>query len=397
MEYQVLDQAGSQEEVLNNQGKALPPMEVYAVRCPVLVQTKRGTILSFSNLKFGSQKDEAPSVTGLRRSFDGGKNWGPLQVFPMDMCGQPVYDELRDTVVLLCRTRHWKPGCQQERLLTEMDQVEGRVDERFWVCKSTDDGTTWSEPREVFIHGLQEHWTIKCCPTPGSGIQLKRQKEPRKNGRLVYPCGWACMREGYNEFRDYLLYSDDGGDTWQVGGILDCVGANEGTLTERQDGVIVLNCRNQGGTPGNLRIQGFSYDGGESFRMEETGMVDTLYDPICHGSLANCTVDGHEYLFISLPAGPLGEPYNAWAQRVQIREGVRECLTIYVSADGGRTYHKAKQMDEPGCFASYSHLLAMQDGRLLVAWESGPKIWQCKWNVYHMEDPRQLVRAAGLI
>jgi sialidase-1 len=51
----------------------------YGFRIPALVVTKSGTLLAFCERRIGLH-DHAENDIVLRRSFDHGKNWNPLQI-----------------------------------------------------------------------------------------------------------------------------------------------------------------------------------------------------------------------------------------------------------------------------------------------------------------------------
>lgn len=51
----------------------------YGYRIPALVTTTRGTTLAFAERRVGFH-DHAQNDIVLKRSFDNGKSWGPLQV-----------------------------------------------------------------------------------------------------------------------------------------------------------------------------------------------------------------------------------------------------------------------------------------------------------------------------
>lgn len=210
---------------------------------------------------------------------------------------------------------------------------------------------------------------VKNCPTPGVGIQLKNQKDPAKNGRLLLPANHIGSNEnGRNDFGAHVLISDNFGDTWRIGAVQDYVGGNESMLTELSDGTIILNARSQASIPANHYLQSVSIDGGESF-VSNTA-VDDLYDPCCHAGFTGAVIDGKDYIFLLAPTGDLGNPWPIL--NVMGRWGKREAITLYMSADKGRTYKVLRQLSPKGEFAAYSALYTTSTGTMLCAWESGP-------------------------
>ncbi|MDE3180632.1 MAG: exo-alpha-sialidase, partial [Acidobacteriota bacterium] len=49
-------------------------------RIPALLASSKGALLAFCEGRRGSASDSAPTDILLRRSLDGGKTWGPVQV-----------------------------------------------------------------------------------------------------------------------------------------------------------------------------------------------------------------------------------------------------------------------------------------------------------------------------
>src|SRR5262249_28741596 len=95
----------------------------------------------------------------------------------------------------------------------------------------------WSEPVEITRAVKKAGWTWYATG-PGVGIQLK-------SGRLLVPCDHVVA--GTREKRSHVIYSDDRGRTWKLGGSVgpDC---NEAQAVELADGRVLLNTRSYGGT-----------------------------------------------------------------------------------------------------------------------------------------------------
>ena len=192
MTFETLTPKGMKITIPDMHGKPSAELVPFAVRCPNFIELNDGTLLYFFCMKFGSQKDEEIGGSVMMRSHDGGKTWGEMQFLCYDGApcegGIPIYDKLHDTLILIARTRHWKPGYEEDRLLAEDDQILGHTYERFWMNKSTDGGRTWGDYREITVKNTPANWTIQHCPSPGIGIQLEKQKDDRLNGRLIVPC-----------------------------------------------------------------------------------------------------------------------------------------------------------------------------------------------------------------
>ncbi len=393
MDYKILTADGTEVTAVDMRGNVRGPMTAFAVRGPNFIELNNGEVLYFFGMKFGSQADEAIGCGAMMRSKDGGKTFGETMILAYDGApvgsGEPLYDPITNTVFLLARTRHWKDGFEEDRLLNENDQIIGHTYERFWLTKSTDNGHTWSDYREIFIEGTPDDFTVQHCTTPGVGLTLLHQKDEKKNGRLVMPCNHAQLVNGQNEFRAHLIYSDDNGETWKMGAVETTLGANESAAVEMNDGTIVYNCRNQGGNPANLRIQGYSTDGGETL-LPGSGVVKDLFDPICHAGFAKAELDGKEYILLTAPTGELGEEHLVFG--TPQRWGRRMALALYVSEDAGKTYRLARHLSESGKFAAYSAICPLSNGNVLIAWETGPKMGLYRDIVYGIYSAEDLVK-----
>lgn len=395
MTYTEITPVNTTISAIDMRGNAVAPFVPFSVRGPQFIELKDKTILYFFDAKYNSQADEEPSCKVMLRSHDGGETWGEARVLTykgidFSINGLPIYDEIHDTLVYLGRSRHWKPEFEKDRLVTEHDQTLGHVDERFWAAKSTDGGLSWTDYKEVFVEAPAS-WSVQHCPSPLSGIQLKKQKDPSKNGRLIAPANQIIRKEdGKNGFGCHLLVSDDFGDTWHMGAEQNYEGGNECTAVELQDGTLILNSRTHGAIPANIRLQSFSYDGGDTFA--ENGPVETLFDPCCSAGFTNAVVDGQEYIFFTVPSGELDEPWEFLGPTM--RWGKREALMLHMSADGGRTYKPIKQLSPKGEFAGYSALIATSGGKLLCAWEADPGKWEDQYRVikYAVLDLEELVK-----
>src|SRR5690349_23165919 len=82
-------------------GASLPQIDVYrageggyqSYRIPALIDTKKGTLLAFCEGRKNSAADSGDIDLLLRRSFDGGKTWGPVQTIAdigTDTIGNPT-------------------------------------------------------------------------------------------------------------------------------------------------------------------------------------------------------------------------------------------------------------------------------------------------------------------
>ena len=107
---------------------------------------------------------------------------------------------------------------------------------------------------------------------PGHGVQLKNQLGGTNNGRLIFP---ALKMDAFTQLSVVSVYSDDNGQTWQVGDQTPTykVEPSEADLVELSDGRLLLSARNDGATGADYfnRYQYISHNGGESWqKVDET-------------------------------------------------------------------------------------------------------------------------------
>jgi sialidase-1 len=150
--------------------------------------------------------------------------------------------------------------------------------------------------------------------------------------------------------RSHIIYSDDHGATWKLGGVLG-ENTNECQVIERQDGSLLLNMRSY--HQKNRRAIATSKDGGLSW--SEVTLDPALIEPVCQASLVRWSDrEGKGRVLFSNPASTR-----------------REKLTIRLSEDDGRTWPVARLLhDGP---AAYSALAVLPDGTLGCLYECGTK------------------------
>jgi sialidase-1 len=267
------------------QGSELPLTDVFingedgypAFRIPALVATKNGVLLAFAEGR-ATLHDHSENDIVLKRSLDGGRTWGPLQVVHEDgenCLSNPTIVIIRETGrALLMYQRYLKgfdehkaePGWEGERIC------------RTFIQHSDDDGATWSKPVEVTKQVKRPTVATSTATGPGIGIQLARGPHA---GRILMP-----FNQGpYGRWKVYAAISDDGGQSWRYGETAPegAAGyANEVQFVELNDGSVMLNARNQGGGL-KLRKIAISRDGGETW--STTWQDPTLIEPVCQGSI----------------------------------------------------------------------------------------------------------------
>ena len=216
---------------------------------------------------------------------------------------------------------------------------------------SDDDGATWSKPRNITASVYQPDWQwYGTGPCHG----IVKRSGPHKGRVLV-----AARHNAKNtRMFTHVIFSDDNGETWRIGGSVPRTRTSEATLVELSNGDLMVNCRNQNDDE-NHRVVSISKDGGATFT--ETWLETALVEPRgCQASL----------LFHSLnPATGKGNilfsnPANG---------AVRSDGTLKLSKDDGRTWTKNfRYARKPAPnFTGYSDITKMPDGSIGILYERG--------------------------
>lgn len=320
-------------------------------RIPAVVATAAGTLLAFCEGRVGSRDDFGNIDVVLKRSTDGGRTWGPLQVAAEngdDLAGNPAPVVLDTGRVLLVHVRNAASATEDAIRRGTVSAADGR---RVWVQHSDDDGVTWSEAKEITRTAKKAEWRWYAT-TPGHALQLSTGRVVVPANHSLPPAGEDTGTEGrYNG--GHCLLSDDRGATWRIGYVDDntdgYINANETTAAELPDGRVYFNTRNDSPAPGT-RADAHSADGGATlvkpFR-PQAGLVA----PVCEGSVLQ--LRDPDLLLYSGPADP----------------GFRALMTVRVSGDGGTTWRSAHTVD--GLPAAYSDLVRVDADTVGLLYETG--------------------------
>lgn len=301
-----------------------------AYRIPALVVSRKGTILAFCEGRKSSFSDKGNIDLIMKRSVDGGATWEPMRIIHDDgdaTAGNPC------PVVDQSTGRIWLPFCRNNK--------------QVFIMSSDDDGETWSKPVEITESVSKPEWTWYATG-PGHGVQLR-------SGRLLIPCDHKINNATKTEpqwYFSHVIYSDDHGKTWKLGGTLDPM-TNECEALQTEDGSVYLNMRSYHGK--NRRAVAWSKD--EGLTWSEVKLDDTLIEPKCQASLLRFTdrkTHGKNRVLFSNPAST-----------------ERKNMTIRLSYDECRTWPVSRVLN-PGK-SVYSELAIAPDMTILCLYENGEK------------------------
>ena len=299
----------------------------HTFRIPALVLARSGTLLAVCEGRKTSRADHGDVDLVLKRSADGGRTWGPLEL---------VYEEGGDKKITIgnpCPVVDQKTGIIWLPFTRDNDDV--------FITSSNDDGKTWTKP-QLITSRVKKNWTWYATG-PGNGIQL--QRGPHKD-RLVILCDHRVngIADRRKSSRSHVIFSDDLGKSWKLGGATD-LRMNECAVVELSDASLMLNMRSFRGS--SKRAVSVSRDGGLTWNSP----VDdkTLIEPVCQASFIRYTwgdSQGKSRLLFSNPATTRG----------------RQRMTVRLSYDEGKTWPKSKVLYEGS--AAYSCLSKLPDGKI---------------------------------
>ena len=328
--------------------RALTSVDVYTAgrdgyhtyRIPAVIRTAKGSLLAFCEGRKNHARDWGDIDLLVKRSADGGRTWSKaitVADFGPDTIGNPapVVDRRTGTIWLLL-TRNLG-DVQEKQILPGLSGATRTV----WVTHSKDDGRTWATPVDITASVKLPDWSWYATG-PVNGIQLR-------TGRLVIACdhnrGDATRRYSH------VIYSDDAGKTWKLGGSAgpDC---NESTVVELRDGSLMLNMRSYAGK--NRRAASISRDGGLTW--SEPVSDDVLIEPVCQASLIGFGKGKRRVLLFSNPA-----------------DNKRVNMTVRLSRDEGKTWSASRTVHAgPSAYSNLVELNGKTVGLLYERGDAGP-------------------------
>ena len=333
-------------------------------RIPALLTLENGNILAFADKRYNGAGDLPNQIeVYVRKSTNNGTNFNAeKRITPQSTSKK---DGHGDTAVVLDK----KTG----HILALVAAGQGFVQStphdpiRIKVIRSKDNGENWSEPiditSQVYGDGCKDptrrYW-YAAFVSSGNGLQLR-------NGRIMFIIN---VRESSStsatSFRNYALYSDDGGYKWRVsrGSPKNPRGGNEAKVVELNDGSLLMHIR---WTPN--RLQSRSYDYGETWT--DATVIGSLPASSSNGDLIVYTSTKNRYdkdRLITLVDS------RAWNGKPSGYPGVP---VFYVSYDEGMTWTNKRTLYSHA--AGYSSLAILKDGSIGILAEltqpwNGP-IW----------------------
>lgn len=209
---------------------------------------------------------------------------------------------------------------------------------------SDDDAVTWSEPRKIVD---APSFGQPYCVVPGNGSFVQIPEGPHA-GRLVFPM--------YAN-RTYLVYSDDGGDTFTLSApSASVVGATEPNVAVRPDGSLLVTVRIDNRL--DQRWHHTSVDGGAT--MQSQGPLPGYPGTDCNAGIVQTDVIGGGRVVLGGPEGYTGGMHAGQRHNYCLRAALGN------SSEFGDRY----RLFDESRYVGYSSLASF-DGGLFVTYETG--------------------------
>jgi sialidase-1 len=318
----------------------------HTYRIPALAVTTRGTVLAFCEGRKRGRGDSGDIDLLLKRSADRGHTWSSQQIIWNDAgntCGNPCAVVDRDTGTVWLLTT-WNRGDDHEREIIAQTSHDTR---RVFVTHSDDDGLTWSEPQEITADVKQEDWTWYATG-PGSGIQIEHGPY---EGRLIIPCDH--IEAETRHYYSHIVYSDDQGTSWHLGGTTPEHQVNECEAVELLGGRLMLNMRNYDRTQKNRQVA-VSDDGGLTWK-------DQRFDPALIEPICQAAIERYRW--------PKGEQEGVILFSNPASTDGRLNMTVRASLDEARTWHASRTLHTGP--SAYSDLAILADDTIACLYEAG--------------------------
>ncbi len=335
-------------------------------RIPAIVHISSNHLMAFAEGRVNGSGDFGNIDIVCKSSKNGGLTWSKLQVLIDNKTLQagnpaPVMDMMDPQYPTGVLYLFYNTGNNHEN-----EVRKGKGVREVWFIKSTDQGITWSNPTNITLqvhrpnhpdvdpqYIFKDDWR-SYANAPGHALQIKSGKYA---GRLLVPANHSFGEPQllFQDYRAHAFYSDDHGKSFSLSANVDLPGSNESIAAEISNGGVLMNIRNQYGTPKN-RILAYSSDGGNSW--DTSYHSSALKDPVCQGSMIGLVNKGRNYLLFS----------NATAMNT------RDSLGIHISKDDGQTWKLAQMVTTApiqfkGDWSAYSDLVIVNDKLIGILFE----------------------------
>ncbi|MEG1464500.1 MAG: sialidase family protein [Mucinivorans sp.] len=350
-------------------------------RIPSVAITKNGTIVAFTEAR-ADYKDQAQNDIVARSSTDGGRTWGELVIVASD--GQAslnnpmaVYVHERDRVILIYE--RYPPNTTEGSIAVG---IEGG--QQCFMKFSDDGGRTWSVERDL-TRSVKPADAGAFCSGPGVGIRLT---SGANKGRIVVP-----MNVSAPTWYNYLIYSDDLGDTWHQYQGRSSYGTNESGVVQISDTTLLVNARSHrntgdtswtspaGWNPWNFeKVTRYRANvpvdvAGTTARWHAAEIMEDQPDPNCQGSIIRIGEFGYGGRSILLLSNAASNYTFIEKRAYRATPPMRVNGSVKLSLDEGKTWVYGKRIyGDRFTESQYSVLVDLGEGKVGCIFEANENI-----------------------
>lgn len=314
----------------------------HCYRIPAMTVARNGDLVAACDKRFDSGGDAGSHRIDIivRRSTDGGRSWTEPQ-----------------TIAEGRGTGDFDFGFGDPALVTTQS---GRIicmtcagNKGFWsgqrtaaIIMSDDGGRTWTDPRSLFTSRFTDKVSGKTDAFGlWSGFITSGRGVVAPSGRVMF----LMLVNNRDGFKNYVLYSDDDGESWTLDNHIAYDLGDEAKLCVLGDGSLIASSRLQG-------ARGFNHGDASTLAFGEQWRAETLKGAACNADILNYTPAHGGKPDVLLHTLPVTIPT---LQRADLR--------LFVSRDKARSWQPLLTL-QPGA-ASYSTMVRLHDGSLGILFE----------------------------
>ena len=355
-------------------------------RIPSVLTLPTGRILAITEARNAGRTDCAENDIVLKASDDDGQTWGKMVLMAESgkaSLNNPtaVYVEELDRVIVLFQ--EYPPKTHEG--LTQVG-YKGKNITRTYQIYSDDHGETWSKKKDI-TKQFKQYEAKGYASGPGIGIRVTAGPD---KGRILIPVNVSAGKKGWY---NYLVASDDLGESWHILPEGSEYGTNESQVVQLTETDFLINARchryenaeleePQGWNPWNFgEVTRFRADipvniEGDNTMWYTTKIRRDMPDPLCQGAIYRYSgLQGKErsrLLFVNA-ASQLSYPtakkgYNRMPP-------MRMNGTVRISYDNGKTWKYTKRIyGDRFTEFQYAVLTRMSNGRIGCFFEAAPQM-----------------------
>ena len=305
-------------------------------RIPALIRAADNSLVAVADKRYNSEADLGNHKIDLvvRRSENDGQTWSEPHVFAEGDGTSATRYGFGDAA--LARTASGKLIC----LMSAGSKSFWQGQTPIFMSTSENNGQTWSEPVEISVPGRMEdqvngvagHGMASVFVTSGRGITTT-------TGRVMFLLD-AKVQTTSSPEQNYLLYSDNEGQTWTIAPTLIYDGANEAKLAQLPDGTLLSSTRQSG-------QRGFNRGTGDGLNWMGQYRATNLPD-------AGCNADILAYS-------------DGLLLQTLVHRNPRADLRIHASRDHGQTWTEVYQIQAG--LGAYTTMERLANGDLAILYE----------------------------